>query len=241
MKKYFNVNFEFKKSIIHKTIENYLSNKKKGYVCIVDGNVLAHSYKNTTYNQIINSSTLNICDGSSIALLAGLIHNKKLEPYTGPQIFSKYVKESYRQCFLGNTPENLLKINNKMMNLGYNMNLFKFIPLPFREVSNFDYKDIAQEVNDFKPDIIWVSLGAPKQEYFISKLFPLVEQGVLFAVGAVFNLFLYDKTKNNDTLEKHNLIWLSRVIKEPKRVGVRAIKYLFILPRLILLEIKNKK
>ena len=241
MKKYFNVQFEFEKLKVHKTVEKYISNKKKGYVCVVDGNVLAHSYKNIEYNQILNNSTLNICDGSSIALLAGLIHNKKLEAYTGPQIFAKYVKENYRQCFIGNTPENLLKIKDKMENLDFNLDLFKFIPLPFKEVSDFDYSAISKEVNSFKPDIIWVSLGAPKQEYFISKLYPLVEQGVLFAVGAVFNFFLAEKTKNNSILEKYNLIWLSRVIKEPKRVGGRALKYLFILPKLILKEMKNKK
>jgi N-acetylglucosaminyldiphosphoundecaprenol N-acetyl-beta-D-mannosaminyltransferase len=85
MKKYFNIKFERLK--FHETVEKLISNKKKGYVCVVDGNVLAHSYKYPGYNQILNSSTLNICDGSSIALLAGLIHNNKLEVYTGPQIF----------------------------------------------------------------------------------------------------------------------------------------------------------
>ena len=241
MKTYFGINFMFDRTKIHKLINRKILEKKRGYVCVVDGNVLAHSYKNPQYNQILNSSTLNICDGSSIALLAGLIHNKKLEFYTGPQIFSKYVKKNYRQCFIGNTPENLLKMKDKMMTLGFNLDLFKFIPLPFKEVSDFDYIAISKKVNSFKADIIWVSLGAPKQEYFISKLYPLLEQGVLFAVGAVFNFFLSKKNKKDTKLAKYNLIWLSRVIKEPKRVGGRALKYLFILPKLILKEMNNKK
>ena len=241
MKKYFNVNFEFEKLKVHETVEKNISNKKKGYVCVVDGNVLAHSYKNREYNQILNSSTINICDGSSIALFSGLIHCEKLEAYTGPQIFSKYIKMNYRQCFIGNTPENLLKIKDKMMNLGFNLDLFKFISLPFKQVSDFDYIAISKEVNSFNPDIIWVSLGAPKQEYFISKLFPFIEQGILFAIGAVFNFFLVEKKKDKSILEKCNLVWLSRVLKEPKRVGGRALKYLFILPKLILTEIKNRK
>ena len=189
MQKYFNINFEFDTFKIHETVERHISEKKKGYVCVVDGNVVAHSFKNTEFNKILNNSILNLCDGSSIALLAGLIHNKKLAVYTGPEIFSKYLKENYRQCFIGNTPENLAKIKSKMTSLGYNTDLFKFIPLPFQEVEDFDYQSISNEVNNHKPDIIWVSLGAPKQEYFISKLSPLIEQGILFAIGAAFNFF----------------------------------------------------
>jgi len=241
MEKYFNVNFEFDKLKIHRTVEKHILEKRKGYVCVVDGNVLTHSYKDSNYNQILNSSILNLCDGTSISLFAGLIHKKKLEAYTGPEIFSKYVEENYRQCFIGNTQENLSKIRDKMIGLGYNIDLFKFIPLPFQKVADFDYINISKEVNGFNPDFIWVSLGAPKQEYFISKLFPLIEQGILFAIGAAFNFFLVEKTENNSILEKHNLIWLSRVVKEPKRVGGRALNYLLILPKLILKEVINSK
>jgi N-acetylglucosaminyldiphosphoundecaprenol N-acetyl-beta-D-mannosaminyltransferase len=241
MKNYFNINFEFDTLKIHKKVEKYISEKKKGYVCVVDGNVLTHSESNSDYNQILNSSMLNLCDGSSIAMLASKIHNEKLKAYTGPEIFFKYVKVEYKQCFLGNTEENLHKMKLKMQQEGYNIEHFMFMSLPFKNVQDFDYKNIAKEINDFKPDLIWVSLGAPKQEYFISRLAPLVEQGILFAIGAAFNFFLEEKKKDNSILERFNLIWLSRVLKEPKRVGGRALSYLFVLPKLILKEIKNKK
>jgi len=231
----------FNRHKIHQLINNQISEKKTGYVCVVDGNVVAHSFKNPVFNEILNNSILNLCDGSSIALLVGLIHNKKLEVYTGPEIFSKYLKEDYKQCLIGNTPENLIKIKNKMSSLYFNEELFKFIPLPFQDVDSFDYNAISKEVNSFKPDIIWVSLGAPKQEYFISKLTPFIDQGVLFAIGAAFDFFLDDKIKNNIIVKKCNLIWIMRVLKEPKRVGRRALQYLFILPNLIKKELKIKK
>ena len=55
-----------------------------------------------------------------------------------------------------------------------------------------DYKAIAQDINGFSPDLIWISLGAPKQEVFISKLYPYIDSGILVAIGAAFNLFLGD-------------------------------------------------
>jgi UDP-N-acetyl-D-mannosaminuronic acid transferase (WecB/TagA/CpsF family) len=71
MKKYFNIKIEFNSTVIDNAIQECIKASKKGYVCVVGGNVLAHSYKKPEYNQILNSSTLNICDGISIALLEG--------------------------------------------------------------------------------------------------------------------------------------------------------------------------
>ena len=193
MKKYFDIYLEFDKNKIDKKINDAIEQNKKGYVCVVDGNVLATAYKQNEYKEIINGGLVNICDGSSIALLAGAIHKSKFETYTGPDIFSKYVKENYKQYFLGNTDENLIRLKNRFVALGYHTDNYKFQSLPFRGVEDFDYLKIANEIQRFSPDIIWVSLGAPKQEIFISKLYPYLNKGVLFAIGAAFNLFLGDK------------------------------------------------
>ncbi len=194
MEKYFNLYIEFDREKFHHSINNVIETNQKGYVCVVDGNVLAHSTKDESYKNIINGAVINSCDGSSISLLAGIIHKKKLSTYTGPEIFAKYVKENYKQCFVGNTEENLILLKSRFTELNYNTGNFRFESLPFKNAEDFDYKAIADKINKFSPHIIWISLGAPKQELFISKLYPSINSGVLFAIGAAFNLFLGDQT-----------------------------------------------
>jgi N-acetylglucosaminyldiphosphoundecaprenol N-acetyl-beta-D-mannosaminyltransferase len=243
MKKYFDVYIEFDKSKIVKKINDCIEQNQKGYVCIVDGNVLATANKQRVYKDIINKGLVNTCDGSSIALIAGKIHKRKFETYTGPDVFSKYVGENHKQYFLGNTDENLLRLKNRFVALGYNLDNFKFQSLPFRNVEDFDYSIIARDINLFSPDIIWVSLGAPKQEIFINKLYPYLDKGVLFAIGAAFNLFLGDEKNKRapKIIRNMHLEWLFRVVQEPSRVGKRALSYLGILPNLIFNEIKTNK
>ena len=243
MKKYFNIFIEFESTIIEARINDALINQKVGYVCIVDGNVLTHATNSNSYRDIINGSIVNSCDGSSIALLAGLIHKQKLATYTGPEIFTLYIKKCYKQYFLGNTEENLIKLKARFIELGYNIEQFKFEPLPFNNVEDFNYHAIANNINDFSPEIIWVSLGAPKQEIFSYNLYPHLNKGVVFAIGAAFNLFL-DENNNIRAprmIRKMHLEWLFRVIKEPNRVGTRAINYLIVLPGLIYDEVKYLK
>lgn len=244
MNKYFNILLEFNHQVFENTINNAINNNTKGYVCIVDGNVLATATKNITYREIINGAMVNSCDGSSIAFLASKIHKQNLKTNTGPDIFSKYVKDNYKQYFIGNTEENIEILKSRFIELGYDTHNFNFDPLPFKRVEDFEYLAIANKINKFSPDIIWVSLGAPKQELFISKLYPHINKGVLFAIGAALNLFLGDgKNKRAPQLMiRFHLEWLFRVFQEPKRIGKRALNYIFILPELIFKEIiKIKK
>jgi len=241
MQKYFNIFLEFDHRIFNSIIKNAIKDRRKGYVCVVDGNVLAHSAKSTCYRNIINGAIVNSCDGSSIALLSGIIHRQNFSTYTGPEIFTKYVKQNYKQYFLGNTEENLNLLKIRFTELGYDIEQFKFNQLPFNNVENFDYLTIAKNINEFNPDIIWVSLGAPKQEIFISKLYPYIEKGILFAIGAALNFFLGNTTNKRapKLMRKMHLEWFFRVCQEPKRVGKRALNYFSILPKLIFNEIKQ--
>lgn len=242
MKPFFNILLEFNKEIIRHTIDDAIIGNRKGYVCIVDGNVLATTCKNEEYQKIINSALINTCDGSSIAIFASLIHKKRYQTYTGPEIFAEYTQNKCKQHFIGNTNENLNRLKIKFQKLNYNTNLFQFEVLPFQSVEEFDYKKIASRINEFQPNIIWVSLGAPKQEVFISKLYPYINQGVLFAIGAAFNFFLEDNKNQRapQWMRKIHLEWLYRVCKEPRRVGKRAVDYFILLPKLIIMEFKNK-
>lgn len=243
MNKYFNIHLEFDKKKIIVILNATFEQNQKGYVCVVDGNVLATATKSIEYRDIINNALVNICDGSSIALLAGLIHKKKLKPYTGPELFTELIGKEYKQYFIGNTPENLLLLESELKKLNYNVNNFRFMDLPFRKVEEFDYIDIAEKINSFRPDIIWVSLGAPKQEQFIAHLFPYINMGVLVAIGAAFNLFLGtdDNKRAPAWMRKLHFEWLYRSISEPDRIGKRALKYLMVIPGLIYNEIKQVK
>lgn len=56
-------------------------------------------------------------------------------------------------------------------------------------MDEFDYEGIAKMINEDAPDIIWVSLGCPKQEQFMTKLLPYLKKGVMFGYGAIFNFY----------------------------------------------------
>lgn len=243
MNKYFNVLLEFDANKIRNKIEYNILHNKKGYVCIVDANVLTISQKDISYCNIINNSIINTCDGSSIAFFAGLLHNYKFNTWSGPDIFTYYIKENYKHLLLGSNNDIFNDIKCKLISNNINCDQINFLPLPFKSVNDFDYFDIAHKINEYKPDIIWVSLGAPKQEIFISKLILFLNKGVLFGIGAAFNFYTGKIKVPKFKIYNLNFTWFIRLFFEPKKQITRIIPYLMLLPRLIYNEylfIKNK-
>lgn len=242
MKKYFNINLQFNHQELEKTIEE-TSLAGKGYCCFVDATSLVHSHKNEKFRTILNASLVNSCDGSYIALLAGKIHNEQLKEYIGPDFFRKFINKPYPQFVIGNTEEVFNKVKAKLESTGNDTSNLYFIPLPYKGVNEFDYPKIASQINQIHPRFIWVSLGAPKQEKFMSKLLPHIETGVMIGVGAALNYFTGEVKDIPDWARKTRLIWLYRIFTEPKKQLKRCTEIFLVLPKIYAQEkrlVKNK-
>lgn len=227
-------------SIIFKTIES----KGTGYVCSVESNNLTVANKNIDFQRVVNGALVNICDGSNLAKVLGLIHRKPFKSYIGADLFIKYVKMNrFKQVFLGNTSEVLEGLKTNLTKIDPKIGSMVFQELPFRNVEDFDYKGIAEIVNRERPDVIWVSLGAPKQEYFMARLLPFLDQGVMFGFGAIFN---FNANTGNvrrapKLMLKLNMEWLFRAFEEPKKNIPRYWGFLRILPSLVYKETVKRK
>ena len=242
--RYFNVEIEFDTGIVDSIISTTILNKGKGYVCSVESNNLTVANRNPEFLRVLNEALVNVCDGSILAKILGAIHHKSFKSYIGADLFIKYVKLCrYRQFFLGNTRTVLDGLKEHLSKLDQSIITMPFEELPFEKVENFDYKGIAKMINNEKPDIIWVSLGAPKQEFFMSKLLPYLDQGVMFGFGAIFNFNAGEgKVKRAPKLMlRLKLEWLYRAIEEPKKNIPRYWSFVKLLPELIRKEMKINK
>ena len=241
MQKYFSVALEFDHSRLREVIEDTITNSGKGYVCIVDANVLTIAQKNENYCNVLNQSIVNSCDGSSIAMLAGFAHKKKFRAWNGPDIFTYYIEKKYNQLLLGSTEETSNEIKDILKKNGIDISHISVLPLPFKSVDDFDYIEIAKIINDLSPDIIWVSLGAPKQELFMNILHPYLSRGVMLGIGAAFNFYIGKIAFPRVRIGSLKFIWVSRVFSEPIKQLSRILPYIMLIPRLYLSEIKKRK
>lgn len=236
MDRYFNVFLEFDKDALDRRVFGTIKNGGKGYVCSVESNNLTVANTDPCFLQVINGALVNNCDGSVLAKILGRIHHKPLSSYIGADIFMKYIgMKKFRQFFLGNTVEVLCGLKANLSCIDPSISDMRFETLPFKDVEDFDYEGIAKMINDDNPDIIWVSLGAPKQEMFMARLEPYLNRGVMFGFGAIFNFNagVGDVRRAPKWMLRLRLEWLHRAFEQPKKNIPRYWRFIKILPGLV--------
>lgn len=238
--KVFNIHIEFEPQRLCSTIEEFISKKKKACVCVVDANVLTVAQKNPAYRKVVNDADINACDGSSIAKMVNSIYGTNYSIFTGPMLFERYIERPYRHVLLGNTRQKVDQIKAKVAQKGMDADL-THVDVPFVPVEEFDYPAIAKQINELKPDIVWVSLGAPKQETFIHNILPYVDQGVFLGIGAAFNFYTSDLHDIKTQIGGLKLNWLERILREPRKQLRRVGGILMTVPGLYIEEKRRFK
>jgi len=149
--------------------------------------------------------------------------------------------KKYNQVFLGATTEVLGSLKTQLQIIDPKISAMHFMPLPFMNVDDFDYANIAKEINLLNPDIIWVSLGAPKQEKFMYYLLPKLNRGVMFGFGAILNFYsgIKEHRRAPKIMLNMKLEWLYRLYQEPKKQWHKIKNILGTFPSLLLIEFKN--
>lgn len=87
---------------------------------------------------------------------------------------------------------------------------------------NFSIQDNAEliaRINVKSPDIIFVALGAPRQEKWIAENLPeLPSVRVAMGVGGSFDIIAGKIHRAPKIFQTHSLEWLWRLLREPKRI-----------------------
>lgn len=238
MKEFLNVNFTFNKREIYELVKANLSNNEVIYVCAANANTVTVANNDLIFQKVVNNSGFNICDGSLIAMCYNLFNKTKVVSYPGPDFFIDYLsKKEFKSLFIGSTEIVLKELKINLLTYDEKIEDMTFMTLPFLDIEDFDYKDIADKINDQNIDFIWVSLGAPKQEVFMSKLKPYLKRGIMVGVGAAFTFYgSKDQKRAPSIYRRLKIEWLHRIITTrsfPKRFQ----RQLYYMPQLLIKEL----
>ena len=94
---------------------------------------------------------------------------------------------------------------------------------PFRPQTREEEEETVERLNRARPDLIWVGLGAPKQEIWMSRFCGRVP-GVMVGVGAAFDFHAGVVPQAPARLQRMGLEWAYRLLKEPRRLFLRYLR-----------------
>lgn len=243
METYFNIRYEFNREVVWHRIDQQVRLSEADYICVADGVILDIANRNFEYLKVVNGGMFSICDSSYVPLYIKWIHGIKYHQYCGSQIFIDIIRSrKYRMFFMGTSQFILSNLKNNFLSENPQVADMKFVELPYCEVNDFDYEGIAKMIEADGADIIWVALGAPKQEIFMSKLKQYLSRGVMIAVGAAFKFYSgVDEKRAPKWMLRAHLEFLYRILLDPKKQLKRCGWIICTLPGLLYKEWKRKK
>ena len=203
-------------------ILNFSSNNS---VAICNANTLVRSVKDKNIRNSINSFTIKTPDGFPVAKALTFLTKEKFSRVDGYKVFLQTISDGIdtnrRHYFFGNNENTTQQMIEKLKKMFPSIKISGHIcpeQMSAEELA-LKYKENFQSIN---ADIVWVSLGFPKQELFIEKICEEVNSNSNFVgIGGVFDWVAGTKKKAPEWLANIGLEWLLRLVQDPKRLYKR--------------------
>lgn len=207
-------------------VNDYLESEKFEYIFTPNPEIVMRANRDEEFKTILNSASLNLCDGIGL-MIASKLKKKPLKTrvtgYDTSMKILEIMNEKRLSLFLlGAKPgiaENAIeKINADYPNIviaGYNNGYFK--GSHNGNASCDEEENLIKKINDSKADVLFVGMGAGYQEKFIYYNRDKLKIKLAIANGGVIDVLAGNVKVAPQFIRKIGFEWLYRLIKEPKR------------------------
>jgi N-acetylglucosaminyldiphosphoundecaprenol N-acetyl-beta-D-mannosaminyltransferase len=206
-------------------IADMIVRRQKGYVCVAPVSTVMDGQKDPAYRQIINSADMVTPDGAPIAWLGRLAGHEHVRRTYGPDLMLRLCDHGrargWKHFFYGGTPEVCDKLGHCLKAGFPGLQVVGKVSPPFMPKAMPLDKELAAQINAAQPDIIWVGLGAPKQDFWNVLNRAALDAPVLIGIGAAFDFLSGMKPQAPRWMQNMGLEWLFRLCCEPKRLWRR--------------------
>ena len=216
--------------------QNFLENhlfprlvkEEKSYIVTANPEIVMRTREDRNYKQMVQQADYIAPDGAGIVLASKYLKEPVVERIAGYDLMLDllaFAEKNQLTCyFLGAKKQ----VNDKLM-----VELKKYYPKLIIAGKHHGYFSMDDEriVNDVKsanPDLIFVALGSPRQEQWITDNMQAFSKGLFMGVGGSFDVLAGEVKRAPNIWIKFNLEWLYRLLKQPfrwKRI-LKAIEFI---------------
>lgn len=201
-------------------IMGFFNEDKFHSVFTPNSEIIMRAYKDEEFCKLLNSASLLTADGIGVVYASKILKKPISQRAAGYDIACQVLeKMNYtdRKLFLfGGKPgvaeearANLLKKYPELKIVGTRDGYFK----------DEDEAEIVNEINASGADIVFVCLGAPKQEQWIDRHKEELNVKVAMGIGGSLDVFAGRVERAPEFFCKTGLEWFYRLCKEPWRAG----------------------
>jgi N-acetylglucosaminyldiphosphoundecaprenol N-acetyl-beta-D-mannosaminyltransferase len=223
------------------TMESWIGRRDPcRYIAVTDMHSLMQAQHATSFKKILQDADLVVPDGFPLVWLGRRKGFALRRRVYGPELMERFCEETaargHRHFFYGGAPGVAEDLAARLAARFPGLQIVGTCCPPFRPLTPEEDDEVVSRINGARADIVWVGLGAPKQERWMSEHQRCLKASVLIGVGAAFDFHTGRIAQAPRCMREHGLEWLFRLSREPARLWRRYLIYGTEFIALVLLE-----
>lgn len=193
------------------------------YICVSNVHTTVMARESPSYLEVQTNSLLSIPDGKPLSVIGRKTY-PAMDRVTGPKLmktlFDTSAVDGFRHYFYGGTRATVDQLVNALHHDFPKLSVAGFEPSVFRELTDKEVSELANRIDESKADLVWIGLGAPRQEVLCARL-KSKTNALMVGVGGAFNILAGFTPDAPEWMQKFGLEWLYRLVQEPRRLFKR--------------------
>jgi N-acetylglucosaminyldiphosphoundecaprenol N-acetyl-beta-D-mannosaminyltransferase len=210
---------------VFNTIDQWRQRRQQAYITLANPHSVLLCHRDKQMRQAISIASLTLPDGAGIIWACNILGYENHSRVTGPELMLKLCdwgrKDGYRHYFYGGNEGVADSLACRLSEMYPGLQVAGTYCPPFRQLRAEEDKAVVEKINAAKPDIVWVGLGAPKQEKWMAQHLGMINATVMVGVGAAFDFHSGNVKWAPACFRKFGLEWAWRLACEPKRMWRR--------------------
>jgi N-acetylglucosaminyldiphosphoundecaprenol N-acetyl-beta-D-mannosaminyltransferase len=225
------VDYERAIAVMDQLIERDL----RGYVCAAPVHALMVAQDDPEMLAALRGSTMVVPDGMPVVWAANLLGEQLHDRVYGPELMLRYSAHSAERghrvwLYGGRDQGSLVQLALSLRRDHPGIQVVGGYSPPFRPLGADEEDSIARQINEARPDVLWVGIGVPKQEKWMARMRDRLDVPVMCGVGAAFDFHAGRVSMAPGWMQERGLEWIYRTLQEPRRLLGR---YLSTNPRFV--------
>ncbi|MEK7325321.1 MAG: WecB/TagA/CpsF family glycosyltransferase, partial [Chloroflexota bacterium] len=166
---------------------------RRAYTSTCPVYTLMQGHKQVDVRKALNGADWVTPDGMPIVWALRLFGVQNVGRVYGPDLMLALseisAQKGYAQFYLGGAPGVAEMLAEEMQSRFPGLKVAGTHCPPFRDLTPVEEQEMIAQINAFGADIVWVGLGSPKQDLWMSRYRPLLTPPLLVGVGAAFDFF----------------------------------------------------
>jgi N-acetylglucosaminyldiphosphoundecaprenol N-acetyl-beta-D-mannosaminyltransferase len=217
---------------LHETVSLILEMvrcRARGYICIANTHTATLALRDVHFRKALNGASAVIADGVPVLwrvraaghLGIGRVHGADLIETT----CAAGISEGLRHGFLGGLDGVAEAMVSRLKERYRSVQIAGVWNPGVIRPGEKSLPNLIGEINRSNCDVLWIGLGAPKQELWMAQHRSDLQVPVLAGVGQGFDVIAGRTNRPPAWMGSHGLEWLYRLVHEPRRLWKRYAIY----------------